>query len=147
MSDKRQAEKSEINVKLVFLVGLGILLLGAVMQLGLWGLMQSFMVREGTAGMGPRDTLSTNRHFSAHAWAALSSTPPTPPMANVPPMPREPLDPPAALAAEQARERAEVGAYRMVDAAHGVVKIPIERAMALLAQRGLPSPKPAEKKP
>jgi hypothetical protein len=40
------------------------------------------------------------------------------------------------------RERAILNSYRWVDRSKGIVHIPIERAMELLAQRGLPAEQP-----
>lgn len=142
----KKREKADFDAGRVFLVGTGIAVLMGFIFVGNWGLLQSFIAREGTAGMGPRSPTGAHAPFAAHVWTAITNTPPTPPMIHVPPMPREPLDPPQALAAELARERAPLIGYRMIDARTGVVSIPIERAMALIAQRGLPRPAP-EKSP
>ena len=53
----------------------------------------------------------------------------------VPPAPRLQLSPAEDLQAMRARERQVLGSYGWVDRPHGVVRIPIERAMALIAQR------------
>lgn len=38
-----------------------------------------------------------------------------------------------------ARERAEISSYGWIDAKQGVVRVPIERAMELVLERGLPA--------
>ena len=59
---------------------------------------------------------------------------------NPPPsrMPSPPLQsaPPLDLAALRAEKHALLSQYAWIDRAHGVVRIPIERAMALLVARG-----------
>ena len=54
------------------------------------------------------------------------------------PAPRLQLAPEADLAALRAREDEVLNQYGWVDKKAGVVRIPIERAMDLIAQRGLP---------
>lgn len=48
------------------------------------------------------------------------------------------INPRESLAALRAREDAALTRYGWIDRAHGVAQIPIDRAMALLAQRGRP---------
>jgi hypothetical protein len=63
-----------------------------------------------------------------------------------PPEPRLQADPVAELRLQRAEEDAVLGGYGWVDRSRGVIRLPIERAMALLLQRGLPtraaSPRP-----
>lgn len=54
------------------------------------------------------------------------------------PPPREQISPRLDLQALRAREEAELNSYGWVDKKAGVVRIPIERAMELLSQRGSP---------
>jgi hypothetical protein len=54
-----------------------------------------------------------------------------------PPAPHLQVDPPAELAALRAAEAAELSSYGWQDRAAGVVRIPIDRALALTAERGL----------
>jgi hypothetical protein len=55
-----------------------------------------------------------------------------------PPAPRLQVDPPADLAALRATEAAQLSSYGWEDRTTGVVRIPIDRALALTAERGLP---------
>ena len=59
------------------------------------------------------------------------------PRAAVPP-PRLQRDPAAEYAAFRAAEEAQLHEYRWIDRRAGVVQIPIERAMELTLERGLP---------
>jgi hypothetical protein len=68
---------------------------------------------------------------------------PAPPLAEAPPAPRLQLNPHAELETLRAAERKRLSSYGWVDHAGGVVHLPIDRALALTAERGLPGwPKP-----
>jgi hypothetical protein len=54
---------------------------------------------------------------------------------RLPPEPRLEIDPQASLAALQAQEKERLGTYGWVDKPNGVVRIPIDRAMALMVER------------
>jgi hypothetical protein len=56
-----------------------------------------------------------------------------------PPEPRLQADPAADLRVMRAAEDAELNEYGWVDRSRGVIRLPIERAMALLLLRGLPT--------
>jgi hypothetical protein len=58
---------------------------------------------------------------------------------RVPPQPRLQTHPLADLAALHAAENATLDGYGWVDEEAGIVRIPIERAIDLLADRGLPA--------
>lgn len=57
----------------------------------------------------------------------------------LPPAPTLQAAPRDDLLALRAREDAELGSYAWIDRDKGLVRIPIERAMELVAERGLPS--------
>jgi len=61
-----------------------------------------------------------------------------------PPAPRLQTDPVADLQAQRARDQALLSSYAWVDRDAGVVRMPIERAIEVLAARGLPSRTPPE---
>lgn len=61
------------------------------------------------------------------------------PSAPLPPEPRLQAVPGQELQDLRAREEAQLERYQWIDRAAGRVRIPIERAMDLLAERGLPS--------
>ncbi len=66
---------------------------------------------------------------------AISASPPTP----LPPPPQLITDPGAELRAMRTYEDAALHSYAWVDRAHGIVRIPIDRAMDLVAAAGLPT--------
>jgi hypothetical protein len=78
---------------------------------------------------------------------AASDPPPSPiAAANAPRAPPEPrLDeaPPKALAEHRAREDAALSAWGWIDRERGLASIPVERAMEIIAEKGLPPPPPA----
>lgn len=68
---------------------------------------------------------------------------PAPPAAAMPSAPRLQVDPGADLRALRAREHAQLSTYGWTDQAKGIAHIPIERAIELMAERGLSGwPKP-----
>ena len=77
--------------------------------------------------------------------------PAAPPMATLrpssPPAPRLETVPRADLAALRASEDTRLGSYGWVDRDAGVVHIPVERAMTLVLERGLPARPAAEAPP
>ncbi|MEE9235820.1 MAG: hypothetical protein V3U28_10325 [Candidatus Acidoferrales bacterium] len=79
------------------------------------------------------------RTFSA--WQQAGQLP-APPMAQVrpgqPPAPRLQVNPGQELEAFRQVEEERLSSYGWVDAEAGVIHIPIERALELLAERGLP---------
>ncbi|MCC6849598.1 MAG: hypothetical protein IT294_13935 [Deltaproteobacteria bacterium] len=74
---------------------------------------------------------------------AAQTSPPNPLAARYglkePPAPRLQTDPRQDLVDLHAREAAAIRAYGWVDKQAGVVRVPVERAIALLAERGLPA--------
>lgn len=75
--------------------------------------------------------------------SAVVDAPPPGPLATieqVPPAPRLQAAPALELEEMQARDRLILESYGWVDRDAGIARIPIERAMAILAERGWPSP-------
>ncbi|MGH9803735.1 MAG: hypothetical protein ACRD4D_01085 [Candidatus Acidiferrales bacterium] len=77
--------------------------------------------------------------------------PPSPLAATLPAQPPEPrlqVQPAVDLNKVRAQEEAALNSYAWIDAQSGLVRIPIDRAIELVAQRGLPArPQPAETGP
>jgi hypothetical protein len=77
---------------------------------------------------------------------SLSRKDPAPPAlaeareARVPPGPNLQPNPSADLAAFRAAEEAELATWAWVDKEKGVARVPIERALEIVASRGLPPP-------
>lgn len=62
----------------------------------------------------------------------------------LPPAPRLQVDEPRTWQQQLAIEKAQTEEYAWVDQAAGVVRIPVERAMEIMAQKGLPARAPAQ---
>lgn len=71
-------------------------------------------------------------------WGVFASAVPnrTPAPAELPPLPRLLADPPAELEAVLSAQRAKLSGYHWVDRDKGILSIPIERAMQIIAARG-----------
>jgi hypothetical protein len=77
--------------------------------------------------------------FGAFSWMQTSEQPfPAPKVGERPPEPRIQVRPVQELRAFRAYEDAILNGYGWVDRTAGVVRIPISRAMDIVAQRGLP---------
>jgi hypothetical protein len=63
---------------------------------------------------------------------------------QMPPEPRLQTLPSADLARLRDEEDQRLGSYKWIDPGQGIVQIPIDRAIELLAKRGLPEPAAAE---
>lgn len=84
--------------------------------------------------------------FFAHRRAREGATPagPVTPSEALPPAPNLESSPYRDWKIARAQWEAELNSYEWVDRQKGIVTIPIDRAIDLLAQRGIPpSPKPA----
>lgn len=103
-------EPSDVNVANVGLVAVALYAVIALVGLSLWGILAHFYRR-----YPPQPT-------PQHA----------PVIRNVPPLE---TNPPADLRAFNERARAQLDHYGWVDPQHGIVRIPIARAMQLYAER------------
>jgi hypothetical protein len=74
-----------------------------------------------------------------YAWARPALTAGAAPVRPLPPQPRLQAAPAADLAAVRTLQQSQLEGYRWVDEAHTVARIPVERAMALLAAAGTKS--------
>jgi hypothetical protein len=75
-----------------------------------------------------------------YVWARPVLTAGVQPARPIPPQPRLQRDPAKDLAAERALQRSGLDRYMWVDKAHTVARIPIRRAMALVAaEQGAPA--------
>jgi hypothetical protein len=117
-------ELSDVNVRLIFVFGLAIIVLGLIVHFTLTAFVRSLARQQAhavSASRGPSDI-------------SLQS--------SEPPLQEAPA---AELAKLRAEEDAKLNSYDWVDRRAGVVRIPIDRAMALVLKKGLPT-RPAEKK-
>lgn len=112
-------ERSDANVRAILMAGLGLIVLAAVMHVSLWWLFEYLAIREVHVTLPP---------------SPLADQPGAP----QPPEPRLQASPGQDLQAMRAEEDALLSSYGWVDQQAGIVRLPIERAMQLLAERGLP---------
>jgi hypothetical protein len=111
---------AEINVRAIFAFGVGLLVSAILIQAMIWLLFRSFSGQEAARGA------------PAYPLAAGQD-------ARLPPEPRLQTDPRGDLRDLRAHEDNLLTTYGWVDKAGGVVRIPIEDAIRITAQRGLPS--------
>lgn len=113
-------EKRDVNVFYIACIGVVILISAVVIHAAVWRLYKAFDSREEHRGRQPATLVNAQRQS--------------------PPEPRLQIDPASDLSQMQAAEDARLRSYGWVDRQSGVVRIPIERAMKLIAERGLPVP-------
>jgi hypothetical protein len=113
-------EKADVQSAKVVRAGVGLLAAVAVFFALMW-MLQGVMLRSEQSAQVPRHPLAST----------LART--------EPPLPRLQTNPRADLLALRAEEDAVLQTYAWVDKTRGVVRVPIERAMEILAQRGLPA--------
>jgi hypothetical protein len=116
-------ETSDVSARPIVKFGIGLAITTAVVSVAMWGLFQFFDARQE----------KRERPVPPMVAASLHRTPSGPRL--------EP-DPLAPRRAVRAREDALLASYGWVDRNAGVVRIPIDRAMELLVERGLPPSKP-----
>ena len=113
-------ETSDADVNAVFAFGLGLMLAGIVILFLVWLLFGYF---------SSRAARSATREFPLAAEQQN----------RLPPQPRLQTNPKQDLIDLRAGEDAILNTYGWVDKAGGVVRVPIDEAMKLTVQRGLPS--------
>jgi hypothetical protein len=113
-------EPRDVSVRWVVVAAFGGLLVVALSGAARYGLQRLYATADLTAAAPPPRALERR--------------------APEPPPPRLQVDPAADLATHLARESAILGSYGWVDESAGIARIPIERAMELIAERGWPEP-------
>jgi hypothetical protein len=113
-------ETSDVQVARVVRAGVGVIAIVAVFFALMW-IFEGVLLRS-------VDTAEAPRHPMASSLVRTE-----------PPAPRLQPDPRADLLALRAQEDAVLNNYAWVDKGRGVVRVPIERAMQILAERGLPA--------
>ena len=122
-SGKPGHETDDVSIRAIVRFGLGLAVGTAVVSLAMWGLFRFFDASQEKHGEKVPPMVAAN----------LRRTPSGPLL--------EP-DPLAPRLAARAREDAVLGSYGWVDPNAGVARIPVDRAMELLVERGLPPAKP-----
>jgi hypothetical protein len=113
-------EESDVNVRAIFAFAAGLIVSAVVIHAIVWLLFRY---------LGHRENVRTAARYPL---AATEST-------RLPPEPRLQTTPRQDLRDLRAREDAALNGYRWVDKATGVVRIPIDQAMRLTLERGLPA--------
>jgi hypothetical protein len=113
-------ESRDVNIGAVFGFGAALIAVAVVVQLLIYVLFGYFNSREGA------------KVPAEYPLAAAQGD-------RVPPEPRLQTDPRQDLADMRAKEDEVLGSYGWVDKNAGVVRIPIDTAMKLTLERGLPS--------
>lgn len=111
-------EPGDVNAVFLTKFGIGMAFLIIVFLFGLWGLFQYFVKREAELGMLPPGALAVPQ--------------------KLPPEPRLQRLPAHDMQEMLASEEQTLHQYAWVDPDKGIVRIPVDRAMDLIAQRGLP---------
>lgn len=114
-------EPSDVAIRPLTLIGAGVFIFVVLIGVGLWGLF-TFYASLAAGADRPQTALTEQR----------------PP----PPEPRLQVNPPADWQALRATEETTLNSYGWVDRGAGTVRIPIDRAIDLLVQRGLPTSAP-----
>ena len=112
-------ETSDANVRAIVAVGIGLVALLGIVLVALTALEASY----------------TQRPLSLTAPPGLEPLP-TP---QLPPEPRLETEPGQQLSQYRAQQEQRLSSYGWVDRPNGIVHIPIDRAIEVLAQRGLPA--------
>jgi len=113
-------EKSDVQSAKVVRAGVGILAIVVVFFALMW-MLQGVLLRFEQNAQVPRHPLAET----------LART--EPPLPRLQPNPRADLD------ALRAQEKAVLETYGWIDKGRGIVRIPIEQAIEILARRGLPA--------
>jgi hypothetical protein len=121
---KERLERSDVNFKAIVGFLIGLVVVAAILHAGL-----TSMFNRLRASAEKEDQRLMQQRVAASVAASRTFFP----------SPREQISPRLDLQSLRARENTELNSYRWVDQTNGVVQIPIERAMELVIQRGLPS--------
>ena len=113
-------ETTDVNIRGILLFGVGLIVSGVLISLLVWVLFTYFASRE------------ARRVAPQYPLAAAQDV-------RVPPEPRLQTNPREDLQDLRAQEEQILNSYGWIDKNTGVVRIPIEEAMKLMVQRGLPS--------
>ena len=112
-------ETSDVNIRAIFGFGIGLAITTVIVGFGVWLLFQYFTARE------------ARTVFTEYPLAVQEP--------RLPPGPRLQTTPRQDMSDLRAREDELLNSYRWVDKDAGIVRIPIDRAMQLIVERGVPT--------
>jgi hypothetical protein len=113
-------EESDVNIRAILGFGAGLIVFAVLIHLLIFVLLGYFESRESV------------RKRAEYPLAAAEGP-------RLPPEPRLQINPRQDLADLRAKEDEQLGSYGWVDRNAGVVRIPIDAAMKMMLERGLPS--------
>jgi hypothetical protein len=124
-------ESSDANVRAIYTFGVWLVLLGALCALATWGGLRAMnawadhqdKARMAENPMVPEARMKMPTEAAAHEF----------------PTPQLQVNDTAEMNQELAEETGKLTHYQWVDQSQGIVRIPIDKAMQLLLQRGLPA--------
>ncbi len=116
-------EESDVNIRAILGFAAGLIVVAIVIHVAIWGLFRFFDARATHQAEQPEYPLAAKQEQ------------------RLPPEPRLQTNPRQDLADLRAAEDVTLSTYGWVDRNAGVVRIPIDEAMKLTLQRGLPSRK------
>jgi hypothetical protein len=111
-------ERKDVNAWAILWVGVVMIVAAVVIHTVVWWLFDAFDRREAQKGRPPATLVQTQR--------------------PAPPEPHLQTDAPTDLDELRAAKERELESYGWIDRQKGTVHIPVERAMTLLVERGLP---------
>jgi len=131
-------ESSDANVRGIYTFGVWLAILGGLCAIATYGglrLMEHIADKQDKARMAERPMVSEERmkmtpEQAAHAFPSGNATP------------QLQVNDTADMKEEVAEENAKLTHYQWVDQSQGIVRIPIDQAMKLVLQRGLPARAP-----
>ena len=116
-----QHEESDVNIRAILGFALALLVVAIVVHIAIWGLFRYFEASTARSEAQPTYPLATKQEQ------------------RLPPEPRLQINPRQDLSDLRAAEDQTLTTYGWVDRNAGVVRIPIEQAMKLTIERGLPA--------
>lgn len=116
---ERQHEQRDLGIGVLFLSLVALLLLVVLSAFGMYAFQQNAEVRAATRDPEPSPLIETD---------------------VLPPQPRLESDPGEVLRRLRLLENVQLERYAWVDRPAGIARVPVERAMELLVERGLPRP-------
>jgi hypothetical protein len=122
-------EESDVDIRAIFRFAAGLVALAVVVYLAVWILFGYLARREDRASAGRTYPLAAGQED------------------RLPPEPRLQINPRQDLKDLRAAEDELLKGYQWVDRNAGVVRIPIDEAMRLTLQRGLPSRQQVQQEP
>jgi hypothetical protein len=122
-------ERGDVNVFQITAFGIGLLIGCIVVVFAMWAMFHFLAVRADKVDAKMPGTMEKER----------ASLPPEPRLTGLRPRPQAPVSPRVEMDQLRADENAILENYGWIDPNKGTVRIPIEQAIEIVAQKGLPA--------